>query len=307
MSLIVVQAGHYRRTTGATGTGGLDGDPTEQEFNIVAAQACVEEIEKLGHRARLIWADVPDESYRGDGFVAIHCDGSTSRSARGASVGYRNNAGHDFAQAWKKAYYDEGWRGFRPDNYTAALAGYYGVKHAVNVGNSVAFIAEAGFLTSPEDEALLSLPEGPHRFARAVAKAVKDVFGSTVKPQPEEDVTTPAQMAELKAHIDGRLLRMMSFMLTGKGNAWINAKSKGLEWVDDPETITLNEVWKEVTGTDDDIDDAAVVSGILAGISAKTLATVIPSELADQVIEELRGMQVNVTVTQPEEPSEPEN
>lgn len=177
MALIVIQAGHYPRKTGATGTGGLDGDPTEQEFNIAAAQACATEIAKIGHQARVIWADVPNDHYRGAGFVAIHCDGSLNRTARGASVGYRNNAGHDFAQAWKQAYYNEGWRGFRPDNYTLALSGYYGTRRALEAGNPRAFIAEAGFLTNPQDEAMLSLPGGPLRFARSIAKAVQAVFG----------------------------------------------------------------------------------------------------------------------------------
>lgn len=177
MALIVIQAGHYPRKTGATGTGGLDGDPTEQEFNIAAAHACAMHIMKLGHQTRVIWADVLNDRYRGDGFVAIHCDGSVNRSARGASVGYRNNAGHDFAQAWKQAYYNEGWRGFRPDNYTVALSGYYGTRRALEVGNTRAFIAEAGFLTNLRDEAMLSLPSGPARLARSIAKAVQVVFG----------------------------------------------------------------------------------------------------------------------------------
>lgn len=186
MAHVVVQVGHYPRKSGATGTGGLDGDPTEQEFNLAAALACDRHLTAAGHSTRVIWADVPTGEYEGDAFVAIHCDGSTSSSARGASVGYRTNEGELLAAAWKRAYAAEGWSGFRPDNYTAALAGYYGTRHAVGQGNRFAFVAEAGFLTSPQDEARLSLPAGPERFARALTAAVVEIFGGHIQ---EDDMT----------------------------------------------------------------------------------------------------------------------
>lgn len=185
MAKIVIQAGHYPRTSGATGTGGRDGDPTEQEFNIAAARACAKRLAEVGHQGVVINADVPDGAYKGDAFVAIHCDGSTNPSARGASVGYRTDEGQSFAATFKRAYQAAGWLGgWRPDNYTAALAGYYGTKRAVAQGVRRAFIAEAGFLTNPTDEALLSLPGGPDRFARALTAAVVQTFGV---PHPQED------------------------------------------------------------------------------------------------------------------------
>jgi hypothetical protein len=202
MALIVVQAGHCHRRTGATGTGGLDGDPTEQEFAWAAAHRTAALLRTAGHQARVILADESSDRYRGDGFVAIHCDGSTSRSARGASVGYRNSDGQRFAHAWKRAYARGGWSGFRADNYTSALAGYYGVKRAVSVGNRHAFIAEAGFLTSPADEALLSGPRGTERFARAVTEAVAEIFGgrppTPTAPQEEDDMTLDEFVKALK-------------------------------------------------------------------------------------------------------------
>jgi len=196
MARIVIQAGHYPRTSGATGTGGRDGDPTEQEFNIAAARACARRLAEVGHQGVVINADVPDASYRGDAFVAIHCDGSTSSSARGASVGYRTAEGQAFAGAFKRAYQAAGWSGgWRPDNYTAALAGYYGTKRAVAQGVRRAFVAEAGFLTNPADEAQLSLPGGPDRFARALTAAVVATFGV---PHQEDDFDmTPAERTKL--------------------------------------------------------------------------------------------------------------
>lgn len=189
---VVVQAGHYPRKTGATGTGGVDGDPTEQEFAIHTAHTCHDHLVAAGHSAVVIGADVNLASYRGDVFVAIHCDGSTSPSARGASVGYQNEQGRDIATAWKHAYHEHGWLGgWRPDNYTAALSGYYGVRNARSQGNHYAFIAEAGFLTNPSDEAALSFPHGPIRFARALTEAVVSIFGGSISEPISEPIRLP--------------------------------------------------------------------------------------------------------------------
>lgn len=198
MSLVVIQLGHCYRRTGATGTNGVDGDPNEQEFATSAGNRAAVLLRVAGHQARVILADDDLDDYEGDAFCAIHCDGSTSPSARGCSVGYRNDSGKKLAQAWKHAYFDLGWRGFRPDNYTDALAGYYGTRHAVNQGNRHAFIAEAGFLTSPDDERLLSGAAGTERFARALTNAVVSVFGGrTATPPSEEEDMTPDQARKL--------------------------------------------------------------------------------------------------------------
>jgi hypothetical protein len=197
VALVVIQAGHCHRSTGATGTNGLDGDPNEQEFAWAAANRSAALLRVAGHRTRVILADVPSSQYQGDVFCAIHCDGSTSRTARGASVGYRNDSGKRLASAWKQAYYDLGWRGFRADNYTAALAGYYGVRNAVNQGNRFAFIAEAGFLTSPDDERLLSGSAGTERFARALTNAVVSIFGGHSTPPQEDDMNLDETIAAM--------------------------------------------------------------------------------------------------------------
>lgn len=118
---------------------------------------------------------------------------------------------------------------------------------------------------------------------------------------PEEDEMNAAQMAELKAHIDGRLIRMMSWMTTGKGNAWINPNLKGMEFTDDAGTITLNEVWKEVQG--DELNEAAIVSGILAGFPAEAIATAIPSDMAEEVARHLMESDLSLRI-EPKEASD---
>lgn len=179
MSVLIVQQGHCYRTTGATGTDG------EQSYATEVARRCVRLLDgRGGWRVRPTLADVND--YRGDAFVAVHCDGAVSSTARGASTGYQTSEGQAFAQAWKRAYAARGWPVFRPDNYTSALANHYGVRNAVAVGTRRAIIIECGFLTSPVDRALLTGPGGPER----VALAIGDALGITT----EADMTlTPDQ------------------------------------------------------------------------------------------------------------------
>lgn len=178
MAHVVVQMGHCYRTTGSTGTAG------EQKFNELAAELAVFELERRGHRGRAVKADVEPGEYRGDVFVAIHCDGSTSPSARGASVGYQSTSGQRIAVLWKRAYHRRGWGGgFRPDNYTPALAGYYGVSNARAAGARFAFIVESGFLTSPDDRAQLSGPGGARRVGLAIADAVDAVLPLDVEDE----------------------------------------------------------------------------------------------------------------------------
>jgi hypothetical protein len=189
---VVVQRGHVPRTTGATGTGGLDGNPTEQMFAIAAAEATSRRLAIVpGLAVRVVDADVPDASYAGDAFVAIHCDGNLSPTAHGASLGWQSPEGKAFGDLWKRAYTDAGWtRGWRADNNTPGLGGYYGVRIAIERGNRVAICCECGFLTNREDEALLSPPSGAERFAIAVESALRAYFGITT-PTEEDDVAGP--------------------------------------------------------------------------------------------------------------------
>lgn len=184
MARVLLQMGHCFRKTGATGTNGIDGDPSEQEFAQAACLAAAPMLRTAGHSPVVMDADEPSSMYAGyDAFVAVHCDGSTSEGARGASIGYRTAEGAHLGAVFKQAYADLGWKGFRPDNYTAALAGYYGVREAVQAGTLYAVIIEAGFLTNPTDEALLTPPGGSQRLARSITAAVNAVFGA---PQAQE-------------------------------------------------------------------------------------------------------------------------
>jgi N-acetylmuramoyl-L-alanine amidase len=175
MALVVVQRGHVPRTSGATGA------PGEQQFARDTAAKLAPLLKAMGHNVRVIDADVPLSYYRGDLFVAIHYDSGAS-SASGASVGYQSSEGGKFAAAWKRAYVEAGWtRGFRADNYTANLGGYYGVSNAIRQGNRMAIITESGFHSNAGDKALMT----PERTARSIAAAVAELTNRTI---PEDDM-----------------------------------------------------------------------------------------------------------------------
>lgn len=148
MKTLVIQRGHVPRTTGYTGTAG------EQEVVTAIAAEAVRIGPPAGWQLRVIDADEPDYRYRGDAFIALHCDGSTNRAASGASVGYQTPEGEAFAKRWKAAYAAHGWpHGFKADNYTENLRDYYGFRHALAAGNRACMVAEHGYLTNATDAA----------------------------------------------------------------------------------------------------------------------------------------------------------
>jgi len=196
---LIVQQGHCYRTTGSTGTTG------EQDFATKVAQEAVTRLHGHGGwSVAPILADAPGSHYVGDAFVAIHCDGSTNPDAHGASVGYQTWQGQEFGAAFKQAYQARGWSGFRTDNYTDALAGYYGVSNAVARGTYRSIIIESGFMTNPADRAVLTAADGPARVALAVGDAlgISHEQQQTRKGRPD---MTPIVLAPRTQEDPGRI------------------------------------------------------------------------------------------------------
>lgn len=182
MATIYLQMGHCFRATGSTGTGG------EQPFNKAVAARAARMLRDRGHRVFIREADV--DTFKTDVFAAFHADGSLSPDAQGASVGHQNEKGKQFGHAWKRAYRTLGWEeatgttetgGFRNDNYTEALAEYYGVRDALDAGTEFAIVIESGFLTSPKDGAELRSERGKTRVAQALTRAVGHMVGHPVE------------------------------------------------------------------------------------------------------------------------------
>lgn len=185
MSILVVQMGHSGRLTGATGA------PGERDFTEAVGRACARLLNRDGWTVRLVGADPPTASYRGDAFVAVHADGNDNPAVRGASVGHQTSQGSWVAHGWRDAYVRRGYDGpWHPDNYTANLGGYYGVRAAVQQGNVHACIVECGTITNPADHALMVCDEGYDR----VALAIGDALGIH---QPTPPAPAPAPIHEV--------------------------------------------------------------------------------------------------------------
>ena len=168
---VVIEMGHVALKTGATGTAG------EQAFNVAAAGHIASRLRQDGRTVVVI--DCETFPPKSTVYVSLHCDGSNSPSARGASVGFRDEKGARAAHAFLKAYQANGWSGgVRADNYTDALRRYYGTGQAAEAGTPFAFITECGFLTNPDDRALLANETGHKRVAEAVRQAVNEVLGA---------------------------------------------------------------------------------------------------------------------------------
>jgi hypothetical protein len=144
MGTVVIQKGHWPRTRGATGTSSHRG--SEQAF----AYEVAHRIPALTHHTvHVIGAD--DRIPSCDVFVALHQDGASDRRARGASVGYPRGSVRSqvYGARWKALYQAAGYPfGFRGDNYTAALAGYYAF---ARTGAPVRVLVEHGFATNVAD------------------------------------------------------------------------------------------------------------------------------------------------------------
>lgn len=147
MRSVVVQMGHVPRTSGSTGTSGHRG--SEQDFARALAPRIAERLDAQGRTVWVIGAD--DRIPASDVFVSLHQDGSSNPKARGASIGYppSSTASRDYGQIWKRLYAEAGWPGgFRPDNYTNALANFYAFRRT---SAEVRMVVEHGFATNRAD------------------------------------------------------------------------------------------------------------------------------------------------------------
>ena len=161
---VTLQMGHYGRTTGATGTSGIYG--TEQQYGWNLAHLAQTVLEAAGYRARVTDADAPIPPAHV--FLAIHQDGSDNADARGASVGYPDQAqNRAMAEVFKQAYPSPG--GFRPDNYTPALAGYYAFRRTAS---PIKLLCEFGFATNNQDDRWMWSDVGMNAAAEAILAVV---------------------------------------------------------------------------------------------------------------------------------------
>lgn len=221
MARIAVQAGHVYRRSGSTGTvneqpvveaiARMVTDTTrharlplaERLIQQAFAQVAAVTLRDHGHRVTFLTADQYNPP-SADVFVSLHCDGSYSPRASGASVGYPDGAGGRIAREWKRAYARRGWPyGFRPDNYTPGLRHFYYYRR---INATRRFVIEHGFNTNSSNYRWLTSTGGLRAAALALVDAVGVIYGHPKQPsdpegEPQEDTMDitngqPARIAQ---------------------------------------------------------------------------------------------------------------
>lgn len=295
---LVVQMGHVGRPhpygDGATWSVGTTG---EQDFTRAAGLACVDLLHgRSGWEVVLIPADPgwpypstiggdPD-AYRGDAFVAVHCDGSTNPDRDGASFGYLTG-GAGFARDVKARYLVRTGRPAswcEPDNYTSNLAGYYGNNLATKVGNTRACIFECGFLTNPADRAMLLGPSGP----RNVALAIGDALGIETEDMMDWDQTIGPVQGEVDQtpYVPAALWRA-----TYAWGAWNDRKLDALAAKVDALTVRFDALAGTLTTR-----QAALLAAI-ADVDDTDVTDEQVDRIADRVTAALPGYTVSIVPT----------
>lgn len=200
-----IQRGHCFRRTGSTGTAGSG--TTEQAYVDDIGRRAAVIMRDEGHAPTVALADTRVEAGY-DIFAALHCDGSTSKTASGASIGGRDATDLEVGRVWKARYTARGWPyGFRGDNYTDALRYYYGTGWAAAAGIRYAFVLEHGFLTNPtRDGRFLTTDKGRTIAALALADTVNLMAGgrpvgggSTIG---DDDMDALQRGMNVRGHID---------------------------------------------------------------------------------------------------------
>ncbi len=175
---IILQAGHYARKKGLTGTSGKV--ITEQQLAAYLVRRIAEALAQQGKlKVLTLSADTYAPRLKGKLFLAIHADGSTKPCSTGPSLSYQKNnstlAMHAVGWALSQALgyqYDQ----FRKDGFTANAAHYYmfgRVDATVMKG-----LLEVGELTCEDVEK--RLVAGADAIAANVAKALLFVHDAHV-------------------------------------------------------------------------------------------------------------------------------
>ena len=157
---VILQPGHYGRTTGKTGaTGAL---VSERALVSFVTARIASDLRTRGLAVLVVPADgylrnnpqTPGwDGLRGSAFVAVHADGNENKCKSGPSLGYApNTSPHEMhvlavgmAQALGYRYSD-----FLRDNFTSNEANYYMFKHVPDA--RLRGLIEIGEVTCPQDE-----------------------------------------------------------------------------------------------------------------------------------------------------------
>ncbi|NTI46627.1 N-acetylmuramoyl-L-alanine amidase [Agrobacterium rhizogenes] len=123
---IIVQPGHYLRTTGKLGTSGKK--VSEQQLVAYIVRIIATQLEGSGLKVLVVPADGVTSGLNARVFLSVHADGSENACKIGPSLSYQKNSSlqamHAVGFALSRAFGYE-YEDFMKDNYTVDEAKYY--------------------------------------------------------------------------------------------------------------------------------------------------------------------------------------
>lgn len=181
---VILQPGHYQRTSGRTGTQGKY--VSEQALVAYVTNVVADRLRRTGESLVVVSADgylrptrfgADFNGLRGKVFLAIHADGSNAPCSTGPSLGYRLPAtplamhmiGLGLADALGYDY-----ASFRKDNFTANEADYYMFRQVHTI--RLTGLLEVGELTCQKSERELIMSS--HAVGVNVARAIDFILST---------------------------------------------------------------------------------------------------------------------------------
>lgn len=204
-----VQAGHWRaaelpdelavfRTSTGASAGGVD----EVDLNLGIARRVAALLRRRGVIVDVLPATVPPD-YKADAFVSLHADGSRSSRPRGYKIAtpYRESDGSRRLRDALVADYGRATRLPWDPNITPNMRGYYAFdnrsrEHEID-GDTPAVIVEMGFVSNPDDRALLT--RKPDLVARAIAGGILHYLQDEGRLPPSRPTATVSPLGR-EAH-----------------------------------------------------------------------------------------------------------
>jgi len=154
---VVVQAGHQGRPAScaplhvkACNLGAASPLGTEREWTPIVADSAAKVLRAAGLRVMRRPADYAGHD-TARAAVFLHFDGSVTRCASGASIGFPPTTARAFVHDWERTYHGYFPYKFSGENITSNEANYYGFRKVTTPGRAI--LIEFGEITCPAQAA----------------------------------------------------------------------------------------------------------------------------------------------------------
>lgn len=198
---VIIQPGHYQRTSGRTGTEGSH--VSEQALVAYIADQMAKNLHHTGEKVLVVSADNYLRSgLHGKVFVAIHADGSQPSCKTGPSLGYQKPTtaiAMNFVALGLADALGYDFQEFR-SNFTANEARYYMFSHVK--ASRLTGLLEVGELTCEKSERALIL--NSHAIGANIARSIDFILHTpgTIALSPTDSTIDPNSSSESSASHD---------------------------------------------------------------------------------------------------------